>query len=71
MPKVKTTGFSRSALAIALMVRAVGGVTRLIIRETGDQKASSFWLGLWGERREVVGWSPSKLSSQAVGSSMW
>ena len=29
MPKVKTTGFSRSALAIAVMVHAVGGVAAL------------------------------------------
>ena len=67
--KVKTTGFSRSALAIAVMVHSVGGVSRLMIRKQGDKKASPFWLGLCGDYREVVGWMPSKLSNQVVGSS--
>ncbi len=46
MLKVKSTGFSRSALAIAVMVHAVGGgISRRMIREPGDQKGIS--LSAW------------------------
>jgi hypothetical protein len=51
IPKVKTTGFSRSALAVAVMVHAVGGFSRVLIGGPVDQKASPFQLGLWGEQR--------------------